>query len=235
MWDKTHKDFSIRSLKHSFWMNLKYTLEKRFNCRAYTNELARKWLNLLSYYRAQQKAILDANGRGAQPEEIKRLEGWKFFQLMKFLPLGGHDKNGVDVENVYDSTHSEDSDNISSSAPIDETQASSQYADPGSPFQQSTSKVASKNKAGKQIAIEEFNVPMEDNDIEIEETTSIPLEPMTDGFSSTPSFHYGMAIGQEVFELEENLKIDAKMEIMQVIVKYQKQQLHRTAMNLAGS
>lgn len=87
----------------------------------------------------------------------------------------------------------------------------------------------------KQLGIEELNVPMEDNDAEVEETTPIAIEPVIDDVQSTPSFHYGMAIAQDVFELDENLKIDAKMEIMQVIVKYQKKQLHRTVMNLAGS
>lgn len=91
------------------------------------------------------------------------------------------------------------------------------------------------NKTAKQIAIEELNVPMEDIEAEVEETTPIAIEPVIDDTQSTPSFHYGMAIAQDVFELDENLKIDAKMEIMQVIVKYQKQQLHRTVMNLAGS
>lgn len=97
MWDKTHKDYSIRYLKHNFWKNLRWTLEKRFKFRVYTNELARKWLNLSSYYRLQQKAIFDANARGAQPEEIKRLEGWKFLQQLKFLPIVTYDKNTVDV------------------------------------------------------------------------------------------------------------------------------------------
>lgn len=61
------------------------------------------------------------------------------------------------------------------------------------------------------------------------------VEPIMDDIHSTPSFHYGMAIAQDVFELDDNLKIDAKMEIMKVIVKYQKQQLHRTVMSLGGS
>lgn len=51
----------------------------------------------------------------------------------------------------------------------------------------------------------------------------------------TPSFHFGMAVAQDVYELDDSLKIDAKMEIMKVIVKYQKQQLHRTVMSLGGS
>lgn len=97
MWDKTHKDYSIRYLKHNFWKNLRWTLEKRFKLRVYTNELARKWLNLSSYYRMQQKAIYDAKARGAQPEEIKRLEGWKFLHQLKFLPIATYDKNTVDV------------------------------------------------------------------------------------------------------------------------------------------
>lgn len=83
--------------------------------------------------------------------------------------------------------------------------------------------------------IEEFNVSMEDNDAEIEDTTPITVEPIMDDIHSTPSFHYGMAIAQDVFELDDSLKIDAKMEIMKVIVKYQKQQLHRTVMSLGGS
>lgn len=76
---------------------------------------------------------------------------------------------------------------------------------------------------------------MEDNDAEVEETTPIAIEPVIDDVQSTPSFHYGMAVAQDVFELDENLKIDAKMEIMQVIAKYQKKQLHRTVMSLASS
>ncbi|EDW67782.1 uncharacterized protein [Drosophila virilis] len=238
MWDKTHKDYSIRYLKHNFWKNLRWTLEKRFKFRAYTNELARKWLNLASYYRLQQKAIFDAKARGAQPEEIKRLEGWKFFQQLKFLPFVVYDKNSVDAENLYDSTHSDDSDNVSSRA-LEENQAVNEHkTEPGSPLESSserTPKVQPINKSSKQIAIEELNVPMENIEAEVEETTPIAIEPVIDDTQSTPSFHYGMAIAQDVFELDENLKIDAKMEIMQVIVKYQKQQLHRTVMNLAGS
>lgn len=84
--------------------------------------------------------------------------------------------------------------------------------------------------------IEEFNVSMEENDEEeIEDTTPINVEPVMDDPHNTPSFHFGMAIAQDVFELDDNLKIDAKMEIMKVIVKYQKQQLHRTVMSLGGS
>lgn len=94
---------------------------------------------------------------------------------------------------------------------------------------------SSKENTPKQVGIEELNVPMEDNDAEVEETTPITIEPVIDDVQSTPSFHYGMAVAQDVFELDENLKIDAKMEIMQVIAKYQKKQLHRTVMSLAGN
>lgn len=77
---------------------------------------------------------------------------------------------------------------------------------------------------------------MEDNDEEeIEDTTPINVEPVMDDTHCTPSFHFGMAVAQDVYELDDSLKIDAKMEIMKVIVKYQKQQLHRTVMSLGGS
>ncbi|XP_032589762.1 uncharacterized protein LOC116804902 [Drosophila mojavensis] len=235
MWDKTHKDYSIRYLKHNFWKNLRWTLEKRYKFRAYTNELARKWLNLASYYRLQQKAIFDANARGAQPEEIKRLEGWKFFQQLKFLPFVVYDKNSVDAENLYDSANTEDSDNVSSGV-VEESQIN---VDSRSPTQSTNDHISqccsSKENTPKQVGIEELNVPMEDNDAEVEETTPITIEPVIDDVQSTPSFHYGMAVAQDVFELDENLKIDAKMEIMQVIAKYQKKQLHRTVMSLAGN
>lgn len=229
MWDKTHKDYSIRYLKHNFWKNLKWTLEKRFKFRAYTNELARKWLNLASYYRLQQKAIFDANARGAQPEEIKRLEGWKFLKQLKFLPFVVYDKNIADNENLYDSVHSDDSDG-NSTAPVDEQKPTSVENNSGNPLPSDRAKIRP-----RKLEIEEFNVPMEDNDAEIEDTTPMTVEPMIDEIQSTPSFHYGMAVAQDVFELDGTLKIDAKMEIMQVIVKYQKQQLHRTVMSLAGS
>ncbi|KAL7727879.1 hypothetical protein ACLKA6_019445 [Drosophila palustris] len=235
MWDKTHKDYSIRYLKHNFWKNLKWTLEKRFKFRAYTNELARKWLNLASYYRLQQKAIFDATARGAQPEEIKRLEGWKFLKQLKFLPfvVNDNNKNVSESENIYDSAHSDDSD-VNSTAPGDEQKPTTPRItdDSGNHLPEPLDRPRIRPR---KLEIEEFNVPMEDNDAEIEDTTPMGVEPMIDEIQSTPSFHYGMAIAQEVFELEGNLKIDAKMEIMQVIVKYQKQQLHRTIMSLAGS
>ncbi|XP_034486178.1 uncharacterized protein LOC117790742 [Drosophila innubila] len=234
MWDKTHKDYSIRYLKHNFWKNLKWTLEKRFKFRAYTNELARKWLNLASYYRLQQKAIFDANARGAQPEEIKRLEGWKFLKQLKFLPFAHDNKNVSETENLYDSAHSNDSD-VNSTTPVDdgdEQKPTSRDNDSSNPLQQCSDRAKIRTR---KLEIEEFNVPMEDNDAEIEDITPMSVEPMIDEIQSTPSFHYGMAIAQDVFELDGNLKIDAKMEIMQVIVKYQKQQLHRTVMSLASS
>ncbi|XP_051863446.1 uncharacterized protein LOC127566042 [Drosophila albomicans] len=230
MWDKTHKDYSIRYLKHNFWKNLKWTLEKRFKFRVYTNELARKWLNLASYYRLQQKAIFDANARGAHPEEIKRLEGWKFLKQLKFLPVL-QDKNVADSENPFDESAHSDSDE-NSAALADDQKPAPHDTNSDNPLQLSSEPPRIK---ARKLDIEEFNIPMEDNDAEIEDTTPITVEPMIDEIHSTPSFHYGMAVAQDVFELDGNLKIDAKMEIMKVIVKYQKQQLHRTVMGLAGS
>ncbi|KAH8311896.1 hypothetical protein KR044_008521, partial [Drosophila immigrans] len=178
----------------------------------------------------QQKAILDANARGAHPEEIKRLEGWKFLKQLKFLPCIV-DKNVTDSENPYDESAHSDSDENSAAA-TDDQKPPTHDTNLGNPLQQSAD--TPKIKARK-LEIEEFNIPMEDNDAEIEDTTPMTVEPMIDEIQSTPSFHYGMAVAQDVFELDGNLKIDAKMEIMKVIVKYQKQQLHRTVMGLAGS
>ncbi|KAH8359294.1 hypothetical protein KR093_005707, partial [Drosophila rubida] len=178
----------------------------------------------------QQKAILDANARGAHPEEVKRLEGWKFLKQLKFLPVV-QDKNVLDSENPYDESAHSDSDE-NSAAPADEQKPADHDKSSDNPLQLSSD--LPKIKARK-LEIEEFNIPMEDNDAEIEDTTPMTVEPMIDDIQSTPSFHYGMAVAQDVFELEGNLKIDAKMEIMKVIVKYQKQQLHRTVMGLAGS
>ncbi|KAH8408001.1 hypothetical protein KR222_009995, partial [Zaprionus bogoriensis] len=170
----------------------------------------------------QQKAIFDANARGAQPEEIKRLEGWKFLQHLRFLPVLVYDKHTVDAENLYDSVHSEESDE-NGAAGGERKPSTTLCSEPD-------------NSAAKKPPIEEFNVAaMEDDDAEVEDTTPITVEPMVEDIHSTPSFHYGMAVAQDVFELDDSLKIDAKMEIMKVIVKYQKQQLHRTVMHLAGS
>ncbi|XP_017844658.1 uncharacterized protein LOC108601270 [Drosophila busckii] len=227
MWDKSNKDYSTRYLKHNFWKNLRWTLLKRFKFRAYTNELTRKWHNLTSYYRVQQKAIVDANARGAPPEEMRALEGWKFLHQLQFLPYSLHDKS---TENAYDCNTWDDSDARSSMA----TGEDNQYGNnPESLF---TPKVELRLRDPKKFAIEEFNVPAI-NEPEVEEITPISLEPRIamDNTHNSPNFHYGMAFAQDIYELDDNLKIDAKLEIMKVFVKYQKLQLHQTVMSLADS
>ncbi|XP_062142880.1 uncharacterized protein LOC133850721 isoform X1 [Drosophila sulfurigaster albostrigata] len=235
VWDHAHPQFTFKSRKAKFWSLLAEkvnTYGGLFATTPVTKEaLQKKWTNMKTYYLFEESK---SRRIGAEADSFSTT--WKFRSTLSFLSsslgtaarpqaLGQAEGSSASATNP-----SEGSCDFSEDDPL-----ATQEGIPANIT------IKTEEPCLDELSTEDPSILQEDdNDNDnVEEEHTLPSPPvrkrakdasMVEGQSSSRYthranyYHYGMTVAQDLDQLDEDFKIDAKLEIMQIIAKYKREQ-----------
>ncbi|KAL7742026.1 hypothetical protein ACLKA6_018278 [Drosophila palustris] len=188
--------------------------------------LQKKWTNMKTYYLFEESK---SRRIGAETDSFSTT--WKFRSTLSFLgtslgasPRPQPNTSGTNAEcsTVLAHNASESSFDLSEDDPLATQEglpANITIKTEEPPAEESSTEIPS---------------ILHDNEIEEEEEVEPPLPPVRKRAKEysigegrlhrTNFYHYGMTVAQDLDQLDEDYKIDAKLEIMQIIAKYKREQ-----------
>ncbi|XP_034472870.1 uncharacterized protein LOC117780441 [Drosophila innubila] len=234
VWDHSHPQFAFKSRKAKFWSLLAEkvnTYGGLYLTNPVTKEaLQKKWTNMKTYYLFEESK---SRRIGAEADSFSTT--WKFRSTLSFLStsLGQPQRPqqttpiaNAECTTVSAPKASESSFDLSEDDPLATQEGLSANI------------IIKTEEPSVEELLTEIPSIIDDNDNEDEEEVEPPIPPVRKrakessiGEGRTPRYthrsnfyHYGMTVAQDLDQLDEDYKIDAKLEIMQIIAKYKREQ-----------
>ncbi|XP_030241127.1 uncharacterized protein LOC115562991 [Drosophila navojoa] len=222
VWDHSHPQFAYKSKKAKFWSLLADKVNTYGGFSSTTpitkEALQKKWTNMKTYYLFEESK---SRRIGADAENCSTT--WKFRLTLSFLSSvldtpARAQQNSLAMSTCRTAqppTASDSSFDLSEDDPL-----ATQECQP--PITIKTEEPSVEDSLFNEPANEEETIlpsarkrPKESPILEVR----APRKPHQSNF-----YHYGMTIAQDLDQLDEDYKIDAKLEIMQIIAKYKREQ-----------
>ncbi|XP_023032218.1 uncharacterized protein LOC111518770 [Drosophila willistoni] len=248
IWNPSNLNFNNKRRKAKFWDDLakKINSYEEFsskNPHLTRDVLSRKWNNMKSYYVAERHRLFTLN-RGENLDDNDDADvdtiAWKFMPAMSFLNTRGSrsgrkelktDPSFANEANPSDGSFELSEDDFEQS--LDPLEAAKSMLEVAT---EAPTAVSPSTRRTPEITNEIFHFVSNTEDDEDEQSSSsikeqevaAPGHLMPTLSSQLPTnscYHYAMIIAQDLDQLDEDLKIDAKLEIMQVLAKYKKEHL----------
>ncbi|KAH8263245.1 hypothetical protein KR044_006438 [Drosophila immigrans] len=229
VWDHAHPQFTFKSRKAKFWSLLAEkvnTYGGLFATTPVTKEaLQKKWTNMKTYYLFEESK---SRRIGAEADNFSTT--WKFRSTLSFLSssLGAAARPPTNALGASEggsglaTNPSEGSCDVSEDDPL-----ATQECIPAN----ITIKI--EEPCLEESSTEDPSTLNDDEELEVP-TPSVrkrAKESIVEGRTSSSGYshranyyHYGMTVAQDLDQLDEDFKIDAKLEIMQIIAKYKREQ-----------
>ncbi|XP_017848793.1 uncharacterized protein LOC108604018 [Drosophila busckii] len=201
IWDPSHPLYSFKAKKAKFWPRL---AEKVNNCcdfylnTAVTKEaLQKKWTNMKTYYFFEE-----SKSRNTSAEADNLSSTWKFRSTLSFLNPSMDKSSHTPAPSANESEVSNDDPLATRNVTIKEELSEVSFnEDEESVPTPSPSPTPPPSKRPKTCS-----------------DTNVRL-------NQTNYYHYGMTISQDLDQLDEEYRTEAKLEIMQIIAKFKREQL----------
>ncbi|XP_017859660.1 PREDICTED: uncharacterized protein LOC108611485 [Drosophila arizonae] len=223
VWDHSHPQFAYKSKKAKFWSLLADKVNSYGGFSSTTpitkEALQKKWTNMKTYYLFEESK---SRRIGADAENFNTT--WKFRLTLSFLssaldtPARAQQNSSAvsTCRTALPPTASDSSFDLSEDDPL-----ATQECQPPitikteEPFVEDSPPLNEPDNEEETILPSARKRPKESPILEVR----TPRKAHKSYF-----YHYGMTIAQDLDQLDEDYKIDAKLEIMQIIAKYKREQ-----------
>ncbi|EDW64632.2 uncharacterized protein [Drosophila virilis] len=230
VWDHSHPQFAYKSKKAKFWSLLAEKVNAYggfFSATPITKEaLQKKWTNMKTYYLFEESK---SRRIGADADNFSTT--WKFRSTLSFLssaldtPASRPQQQPTTSEvstcggTILPANPSESSFDLSEDDPL----ATQDCLPPNITIKTEEPSAEDPPALSEHENEEEEEEPLSPVRKRPKEATIMEVRTPRKAHKSY-FYHYGMTVAQDLDQLDEDYKIDAKLEIMQIIAKYKREQ-----------